>query len=118
MAGDGISGISPGSGVAGFLLAETSAGLLRPGTSIYDITGHVMVVYEVTPDGRILYMDAHPGESVTRGEYGAQVPQSAEKLGGGFKNFRPLKLVGATRRPDGSYIGGHFELAANNQIAD
>jgi hypothetical protein len=101
-----------------FYSPKLQPGSIRPGTSIYDITGHVMVVYEVTPDGRILYMDAHPGEGVTRGEYGAQVPQSAERLGGGFKNFRPLKLMGATRRPDGSYVGGHIELAANSQIAD
>jgi hypothetical protein len=101
-----------------FYSPKLQPGSIRPGTAIYDTTGHVMVVYQVTADGRILYMDAHPGESVTHGEYGAQVPQSVERLGGGFKNFRPLKLVGATRRPDGSYVGGHIVLAANDSIAD
>jgi len=39
-------------------------------------------------------------------------------LGGGFKNFRPLKLVGALLRPDGTYVGGHVVLASNDAIAD
>ena len=36
----------------------------------------------------------------------------------GFKNFRPLQLVGAELRADGSYIGGHVVLTANEGIAD
>ena len=101
-----------------FYSPKIQPGSIRPGTAIYDINGHVMIVYEVTPDGSILYMDAHPGESVTRGVYGPQVPQTQVALGGGFKNFRPLTLVGAERRPDGTYVGGHIVLAANEAIAD
>jgi hypothetical protein len=93
-------------------------GAIRPGTAIYDTNGHVVIVYEVTADGRILYMDAHPDESVTRSAYGPQIPQSVAGLGGGFKNFRPLKLVGAVRRPDGTYLGGHIVVARNDEIAD
>jgi hypothetical protein len=93
-------------------------GSIRPGTAIYDITGHVMIVYEVTADGSILYMDAHPDETVSRGAYGPHVPKSPVTLGGGFKNFRPLKLVGATLRADGSYIGGTVVLATNEEIPD
>jgi hypothetical protein len=89
-----------------FYSPKIQPGSIHAGTTIYDINGHVMIVYDVTPDGSILYMDAHPDESVTRGAYGPQVPK-AQSLGGGFKNFRPLKLVGAELRPDGSYIGGH-----------
>jgi hypothetical protein len=63
-------------------------------------------------------MDAHPDESVSRSIYGPQFGQSAARLGGGFKNFRPLKLVGATRRPDGALVGGHVVLARNQDIAD
>src|SRR4051812_6075282 len=101
-----------------FYSPKIQPGSIRAGTAIYDINGHVVVVYDVTEDGRILYMDAHPDESVSRSSYGPQFGQSSAQLGGGFKNFRPLKLVGATLQKDGSYIGGHVVLASNEEIAD
>jgi hypothetical protein len=55
---------------------------------------------------------------VSRSFYGLQFGQSSAALGGGFKNFRPLKLVGATRTDDGSYIGGTMVLASNADIPD
>ena len=39
-------------------------------------------------------------------------------MGSGFKNWRPSKLVGATRAPDGTLVGGRIALAANVQISD
>lgn len=101
-----------------FYSPKIQRGSIRPGTAIYDITGHVMIVYEVTADGSILYMDAHPDEAVTRGAYGAHVPRSPMSLGGGFKNFRPLKLEGAQLLADGTYVGGYVVLAPNEAIAD
>ena len=80
-----------------FYSPKIQPGSIRPGTAIYDINGHVGIVYDVTADGRILYMDAYPDEHVSRSFYGPQFGQSPAQLGGGFKNFRPLKLVGATR---------------------
>lgn len=101
-----------------FYSPKIAPGAIRAGTAIYDINGHVMLVYAVTEDGSILYLDANPDQSVSRGIYGPQVPQSRIALGGGFKNFRPLKLEGAQKLPDGTYIGGHVVLAANDAIAD
>lgn len=101
-----------------FYSPKIQPGSIRAGTAIYDIHGHVMLVYDVTADGSILYMDANPDQSVSRGMYGPQVPQSRAALGGGFKNFRPLKLEGAQAMPDGTYLGGHIVLAANEAIAD
>jgi hypothetical protein len=77
-----------------------------------------MIVYDVTPDGSILYMDANPDMSVSRGAWGPQVPKSDAWLGGGFKNFRPQKLEGAVLQSDGTYVGGHVVLAANDAIPD
>ncbi|MBV9550265.1 MAG: hypothetical protein JO256_11400 [Alphaproteobacteria bacterium] len=104
--------------VQDFYSPKLQPGSIRAGTAIYDTNGHVVIVYDVTADGRVLYMDAHPDESVTRSAYGPQFPPSTAALGGGFKNFRPLKLVGAVRQPDGSYRGGHIVLARNEEIAD
>jgi len=101
-----------------FYSPKIAPGSIHAGTAIYDINGHVMLVYDVTADGSILYMDASPDQSVSRGVYGPQVPQSRAALGGGFKNFRPLKLEGALLQADGTYIGGHIVLAANEAIAD
>ena len=101
-----------------FYSPKIQPGSIRAGTAIYDTTGHVMIVYDVTADGSILYMDAHPDESVSRGFYGRQVPASPMSLGGGFKNFRPIQLVGATLATDGHYIGGHVVVASNEAIAD
>jgi hypothetical protein len=101
-----------------FYSPKLQPGAIRAGTAIYDITGHVMLVYDITPDGTVLYMDAHPDEQVTRGHFGAHIPKSPIALGGGFKNFRPLKLEGAQLQADGTYLGGHVVLAADAQIAD
>jgi hypothetical protein len=99
-----------------FYSPRIEPGAIRAGTVIYDINGHVMVVYDITPDGSILYMDANPDQTVTRGNYGAQVPRSEISLGGGFKNFRPVKLEAAQIQPDGTYVGGHIVLTANDAI--
>ncbi len=100
-----------------FYSPKIQPGSIHAGTAIYDINGHVGIVYDVTADGRILYMDAHPDETVSRSSYGPQFGQSVARLGGGFKNFRPLKLVGATLK-SGAYVGGHMVLARNKEIAD
>ncbi len=93
-------------------------GSIHPGTIIYDPNGHVGTVYRVDPDGRINYIDAHPDNSVTRGFYDERFVRSRPGMGAGFKNWRPMRLVGATRRSDDVYIGGHVELAPNEEIAD
>jgi hypothetical protein len=54
---------------------------------------------------------------VTRSVYGAQFGQSPARLGGGLKNWRPMKLVGA-HETDGKLIGGHIVLANNSEIPD
>ena len=69
-------------------------------------------------DGRIYYMDAHPDFTITRSVYGAQFGHPPARLGGGFKNWRPFRLVGAHRDGEGNLIGGHTVHASNDQIAD
>jgi hypothetical protein len=93
-------------------------GTIHPGTIVYDVNGHVGIVYKVDADGRVYYMDAHPDFTITRSVYGAQFGQSPARLGGGFKNWRPLKLVGAHRDKSGNLLGGHIAMAENDQIPD
>jgi hypothetical protein len=91
---------------------------IRPGTIIYDPNGHVAVIYKVTAEGRIHYIDTHPDNSLTRGIYGKAFARSSPGMGAGFKRWRPLTLVGAVRGPDGSYRGGHIRPAPDKDIAD
>jgi hypothetical protein len=107
-----------GGAVSDFYSPKIQPGSIRPGTAIYDVNGHVGIVYDIETDGRIDYMDAHPDFSVTRSTFGAQFGQSPARLGGGIKNWRPIQLVGATRRQDGKFIGGHIVPTPNEQIPD
>ena len=93
-------------------------GSIRPGTAIYDVNGHVALVYKVGEDGRVFYMDAHPDYTLTRSVYGAQFGRDVPGMGAGFKNWRPIKLVGAAKAPDGTYLGGKIERAKNAELAD
>jgi len=91
---------------------------IRPGTIIYDPNGHVAVVYKVTPEGSIHYIDTHPDNSLTRGIYGKAFSRATPAMGAGFKRWRPQTLVGAAQRPDGSFAGGHIVLSPDKDIPD
>lgn len=86
---------------------KVQPGSVRPGTAIYDVNGHVALVYKVGEDGRVFYMDAHPDFTLTRSVFGAQFGRDFPAMGAGFKNFRPIK-----------YERGRITIAKNNQIPD
>lgn len=91
---------------------------IKPGTIIYDPNGHVAVVWKVTAEGRIHYMDTHPDNSLTRGIYGHAFTRASPGMGAGFKRWRPARLEGAVERTDGSFAGGMIVLAKDHEIAD
>jgi len=91
---------------------------IRAGSVVYDVNGHAVIVYRVDPDGRIHYLGASPDSGVARSVYGAQFGQPSTKLGGGFKAWRPLMLVGARKNTEGHLIGGHIVLARNEDVPD
>lgn len=63
---------------------------IRPGTVLYDPNGHIAVVYEVTANGKIHLIDAHPDNSLTAITYGEKFAQTNVEIGGGFSNWRPF----------------------------
>lgn len=98
-------------------------GAIHPGTLIYDPNGHVAVIYDVLPDGSLRYFDAHPDNSITHGLFNAKFMRSRPAQGAGFKNFRPLSLVGATKKGGfwggtKEYVGGTVVLSHNQDIPD
>lgn len=90
---------------------------VRAGTMVYDAAGHVVVVIKVETDGRVRYFDAHPDNTVSRGVYGEKFARSRPGMGAGFKNFRSLKIVGASRGPQGALYGGHIIVAPFASVA-
>jgi hypothetical protein len=91
---------------------------IRPGTVLYDPRGHVAVVYSVEDDGRVLLLNAHPDNSVTRTVYGPEYTRQEPELGGGFHNWRPQRLEGAQQTASGALVGGRILAARNNELPD
>ena len=102
---------------ADFYSPALAPGSIRPGSVIYDTNAHIGIVYKVDDSGRIYYMDAHPDYTISRSVYGAQFGQSPARLGGGLKNWRPLRLAGA-HSENGHLVGGRMLMAPNERIAD
>lgn len=101
-----------------FYPVKLQKGSIRPGTVIYDPNGHVAVVYSVDDEGRIRFIDTHPDNSLTRGSYGKRFVRASPPMGAGFKNWRPVKLVGARQGADGTWIGGRVVPVADAELAD
>lgn len=80
---------------------------IHPGTIIYDPSGHVATVFDVSPTGDIRYVDAHPDNTVSRKLYNKTFERSRPAHGAGFKYFRPFTLQGNV-----------FNWEANEQIPD
>ncbi len=91
---------------------------IRPGTVIYDPNGHAAIVTRVEQDGRIAFIDSHPDNTVTHEFYDLRFVRSVPGVGAGFKNWRPVRLVGYRNGPNGALLGGRIELARNAEIAD
>jgi len=91
---------------------------IQPGTVIYDPAGHLAIVYRVDPDGRVHFFDAHIDYTLTQMVYDLRFARMRPAAGAGFKNWRPIRLVGARRLSDGSLAGGHIVIASNNEIPD
>ncbi|MFN7729887.1 MAG: hypothetical protein ACK5P7_12085 [Bdellovibrio sp.] len=88
-----------------------------PGTILYDPNGHVTMVYKITDDGKVYYVDAHPDNSLTTGAFSIKFVRSQPGQGAGFKNWRPVKLVGASQNAQGIWLGGRIETVPNQSLA-
>ncbi len=66
---------------------------IGPGTILYKPAGHAAIVYKVDEKGGIHFIDAHPDNSITRGQFGRDYSRGNPFMGGGFKNWRPFVLM-------------------------
>lgn len=111
-----IPGIDESGLPSDFYPAKVDRSAIRPGTVIYDPAGHVAIIYKVTEDGRIFYIDAHPDNSLTMGLFTPKFSRSKPGHGAGFKNFRPTNLIGAQQDSSGEFVGGRIRLATNAEL--
>lgn len=113
-----IMGLEDGALYSDFYPVKLGREGIRAGTVIYDPNGHIGVIYKVTDDGHIFYIDAHPDNTLTSGMYTPKFVRSFPFQGAGFKNFRPLALVGASVNSAGEYFGGKIVGARNSSLPD
>ncbi|MBC7421131.1 MAG: hypothetical protein H7328_10420 [Bdellovibrio sp.] len=100
-----------------FYPVEISREGIVPGTNIYDPNGHVAIVYKVTDDGRVYFIDSHPDNSLTSGLFGTKFVRSNPGQGAGFKNFRPYRVVGAEYVTEvASYVGGTIVPSKDSEL--
>ncbi len=90
---------------------------IKPGTILYKTDGHVAVVYEVTPQGDVLFMDSHPDNSLSRGLFNPAYVLDKISHGGNFKNFRPFKFDNPVINQKGEITGGNFRFAKDQEIS-
>ncbi|HLE11401.1 MAG TPA: hypothetical protein VI754_09145 [Bacteriovoracaceae bacterium] len=110
--------IHPENDFSEFYSPEISLQGIRPGTIVYDPSGHVLVVYKIEA-GVIRMIDAHPDNSLSAPTYDTKFGRSRPAAGAGFKNWRPIKLVGATYdEASGGYVGGSVVTVPNRNISD
>lgn len=67
---------------------------IRPGTVVYDPNGHIATVAKVTDAGKVILLDSHPDNSVSRVIYTGAFRATSMAQAGGFKNWRPLRVSG------------------------
>lgn len=108
----------PGKPLADFYSPAINKDSIVPGTVLYKPTGHVAMIYEITPGGDIKYIDAHPDGSVSRGAYSKEYMQSVPSHSAGFKNWRPIKLSNVTKNAEGVITKARVEMTPDQDIAD
>ncbi|MBX2994892.1 MAG: hypothetical protein KF681_08720 [Bdellovibrionaceae bacterium] len=97
-------------------------GSIRPGTTVYDPSGHVGIVYDVTSDGQVMVFDA----LIDRKSISPRRPYSIDfykrskiEHGGWFQNFRPVVVDNAQYDyRTGSYVNGTARLLTNEEIPE
>lgn len=91
---------------------------IKPGTVLYNVSGHVAVVYDVTAKGEVKFIDAHPDNSITRGQFNLDYKVLKAAYGGNFKNFRPIQVVNPTLDSEGVIVAGQIVVAKDSEIPD
>jgi hypothetical protein len=107
-----------GSVESDFYSPQMAKGSIKTGTLLYNVAGHVAIVYDITADGRVLYFDAHPDNSVTRGSFNPDFKLVRSAYGGNFKNFRPIEVQNPQYDNEGNIIRGQLVTLSDSELSD
>ena len=95
---------------------------IRPGTTYYDPNGHVLVVYGLRENGEVLTFDGHPDGFLTFGSLSEKNVRGGESQGGGFKNFRPLRVqndsLSFAKNGELTDFGGNLQFDKRRYVVD
>ena len=91
---------------------------IQPGTIAYDSNGHIALVWKVDQSGLIQIFSSQPDNTMTRGFLGHEYARTGPELGSIFQKYRPIRVVGATRAPNGALVGGQIVGAPNSELPD
>lgn len=111
-----MSGLDEGEMYSDLYPVKISRDAIRAGTVVYDPNGHAALIYKVTDEGRLFYVDAHPDNSLTTGMFTPKFSRSNPNQGAGFKNFRPLMLIDSKPDSSGVYAGGKIVGVPNYSL--
>ncbi|PIS11585.1 MAG: hypothetical protein COT73_03235, partial [Bdellovibrio sp. CG10_big_fil_rev_8_21_14_0_10_47_8] len=89
---------------------------IQRGTVVYKPTGHLSIVYDITDNGEIHLIDAHPDNSVTKLTYSKEYMRSLPSHGAGFKNWRPFRLNDIRRDYQGNILMARPVFDQDNDI--
>jgi hypothetical protein len=93
-----------------FYIADLTSADIKPGTIIYNVNGHMVVVYKTDAAGRVWYVDSHPDNSLSVGLYGPEFPRGRPSQGAGFQKWRPIELKDAHSGPNGELVDGVIQV--------
>ncbi|MBC7457902.1 MAG: hypothetical protein H7235_06465 [Bdellovibrionaceae bacterium] len=108
----------PGYPETDFYSPQVSKASIKPGTVLYNVSGHVAIVYDITEKGEILFIDAHPDNSVSRGVFNPDFPVVRSTYGGNFKNFRPIRVKNPVMDASGVIIKGSVVAASDSELTN
>lgn len=108
----------PGLPMADFYAPRISRDSIIPGTVLYNAAGHVVMVYDVSPDGEVKIMDAKLDSSVGSDAYSTKFELSRVGHGAGFKNWRPIYIENPQYDSVGNIVKGKTIQVADREIPD
>lgn len=89
-----------------------------PGTIAYDVNGHAAIIWKVESGGRLLIFSSHPDHTLSRSYVGKEFLRTSPALGSIFQKWRPIRLEGYRKLPNGTLVGGKIVAARNSEIED
>lgn len=114
-----LSGDIDTEALSDFYSPRISSEFIKSGTTVYGPKGHAAIVYDVKPNGELLIMDAHPGNSISyKGWIKDEFIMDKASHGGMFKNFRPFVVENPKYSNDGlnSIVSGQIRFAKDEEI--